>query len=109
VVCLEGDGSGMYTLQSLWTQAREGLDVTTLIFANHSYNILKGELAKVGAGNPGRKALDMMDLSRPDLDWLMLARGMGVDGARVTSADELNKALDAGFATSGPYVIEVML
>ncbi|MBT5667257.1 MAG: acetolactate synthase large subunit [Rhodospirillaceae bacterium] len=109
VVCLEGDGSGMYTLQSLWTQAREGLDVTTVIFANHSYNILKGELAKVGAGNPGRKALDMMDLSRPDLDWLMLARGMGVDGARVTSADELNKALDAGFATQGPYVIEVML
>ena len=109
VLCLEGDGSGMYTLQALWTQAREGLDVTTVIFANRSYAILKGELAKVGAGNPGRKALDMMDLSRPDLDWLMLARGMGVEGSRVSSADELNKALDAGLATQGPYLIEVML
>jgi acetolactate synthase-1/2/3 large subunit len=99
----------MYTLQALWTQAREGLDVTTVIFANRSYAILKGELAKVGAGNPGRKALDMMDLSRPDLDWLMLARGMGVEGSRVSSADELNKALDAGLATQGPYLIEVML
>ncbi|MFT6579666.1 MAG: acetolactate synthase-1/2/3 large subunit [Alphaproteobacteria bacterium] len=109
VVCLEGDGSGMYTLQSLWTQAREGLDVTTVIFANRSYAILRGELAKVGAGNPGRKALDMLDLSRPDLDWLMLARGMGVDGCRVESADDLNKALEAGLAVNGPYLIEVML
>src|SRR5580700_4902348 len=60
VVCLEGDGSGMYTLQALWTQAREGLDVTTLVFSNRTYQILKGELANVGAGNPGRKALDML-------------------------------------------------
>jgi acetolactate synthase-1/2/3 large subunit len=99
----------MYTLQSLWTQAREGLDVTTVIFANRSYAILRGELAKVGAGNPGRKALDMLDLSRPDLDWLMLARGMGVDGCRVESADVLNKALEAGLAVNGPSLIEVML
>ena len=70
VVCLEGDGSGMYTLQALWTQAREGLDVTTLLFSNRSYAILKGELANVGAGNPGRKALDMLDLGHPDLDWV---------------------------------------
>jgi acetolactate synthase-1/2/3 large subunit len=82
VVCLEGDGSGMYTLQALWTQAREGLDVTTLLFSNRSYAILKGELANVGAGNPGRKALDMLDLGHPDLDWVGLARSMGVPGAK---------------------------
>src|SRR6266850_1120781 len=78
VICLEGDGSGMYTLQALWTQAREGLDVTTLLFANRTYAILRGELANVGAGNPGRKALDMLDLGHPDLDWVGLARSMGV-------------------------------
>ena len=70
VICLEGDGSGMYTLQALWTQARYDLDVTTIIFANRAYRILQGELANVGAENPGRKALDMLDLSRPDLDWV---------------------------------------
>ena len=69
VVCLEADGSGMYTLQALWTQAREQLDVTTLLFANRAYAILKGELANVGAQNVGRKALDMLDLGRPELDW----------------------------------------
>src|SRR5205085_5591418 len=73
VIALEGDGSAMYTLQSLWTMARENLDITVLVFANRSYNILKGELANVGAGNPGRKAIDMLTLDRPDLDWVALA------------------------------------
>lgn len=109
VVCLEGDGSGMYTVQSLWTMARENLDVTVVVFANKTYQILLGELTKVGAGNAGRKALDMLELSRPDLDWISLARGMGVEGSRVTTADELNKALDAGLAVEGPYLIEVVL
>jgi len=83
VINLEGDGSAMYTLQALWTQAREQLDVTTVIFANRSYAILRYELSQVGAQNVGRKALDMLDLGRPDLDWVSLARGMGVPGARV--------------------------
>ena len=78
VVCLEGDGSGMYTVQALWTQARESLNVTTVVFANRTYAILRGELANVGAGTPGRKAADMLDIGRPDLDWVALARGMGV-------------------------------
>ncbi|MGH7064445.1 MAG: acetolactate synthase large subunit [Stellaceae bacterium] len=108
VVCLEGDGSGMYTLQSLWTQAREGLDVTTLLFSNRSYQILKGELANVGAGNPGRKALDMLDLDRPDLDWVALAKGMGVPGARVESMEEFNRRLAEGIASPGPYLVEVV-
>ena len=70
VVCLQGDGGAMYTLQALWTQAREKLDVTTVIFANRSYAILKIELARVGAGNPGPKALSMLDLHNPELDWV---------------------------------------
>ena len=88
VVCLEGDGSGMYTLQALWTQAREALDVTTLIFANRSYAILNIELARVGAGIPGPKALSMLDLQNPELDWVKLASGMGVEASRATSVEE---------------------
>jgi acetolactate synthase-1/2/3 large subunit len=109
VICLEGDGSGMYTLQALWTQAREGLDVTTLLFSNRSYAILRGELANVGAGNPGRKALDMLDLSHPDLDWVGLARSMGVPGARATTMETFNDHLAEGIATPGPYLVEVVL
>ena len=109
VICLEGDGSGMYTLQALWTQAREALDVTTLLFSNRSYAILRGELANVGAGNPGRKALDMLDLGHPDLDWVGLARAMGVPGARVTTMEAFNDRLAGGIATPGPYLVEVVL
>ncbi len=108
VVTLEGDGSAMYTVQALWTQAREGLDVTTLLFSNRSYQILKGELANVGAGNPGRKALDMLDLNHPDLDFVTLAKGMGVPGARVENMDEFNHRLAEGIATPGPYLVEVV-
>jgi len=109
VVTLEGDGSGMYTVQALWTQAREGLDVTTLVFSNRSYAILRGELANVGAGNPGRKALDMLDIGRPDLDWVGLARAMGVPGARVETMEEFNRRLGEGLAAPGPYLVEVVL
>ena len=109
VVCLEGDGSGMYTVQSLWTQAREGLDVTTVLFSNRSYQILRGELANVGAGNPGRKALDMLDLGKPDIDWVGLAKSMGVPGSRVTTMEEFNRRFADGVATPGPYLIEVVL
>ena len=109
VVCLEGDGSGMYTVQALWTQAREGLDVTTLLFANQSYNILKGELANVGAGTPGPRAQDMLPLARPALDWVEIARGMGVEAARVETADELCRAIEHGLAVQGPYLVEIMI
>jgi acetolactate synthase-1/2/3 large subunit len=109
VIALEGDGSAAYTMQALWTQAREGLDVTTVLFANRSYQILKGELANVGAGNPGRKALDMLNLDRPDIDWVGLARSMGVPGARVTEMDDFNRRFAEGIATSGPFLVEVVL
>jgi acetolactate synthase I/II/III large subunit len=109
VVGLQADGSAMYTLQALWTQAREGLDVTTVLFANRSYQILKGELANVGAGNPGRKALDMLDLGRPNIDWVSLARSLGVAGARATDMEEFNRRFAEGLATPGPFLVEVVL
>jgi acetolactate synthase I/II/III large subunit len=109
IVCLEGDGSGMYTVQALWTQAREGLDVTTVVFANRSYQILKGELANVGAGNPGRKAMDMLNLDRPDIDWVGLAKSLGVPGARAETMEEFNRHFAAGLAAPGPFLVEVVL
>jgi acetolactate synthase-1/2/3 large subunit len=109
VVCLEADGSAMYTLQALWTQAREGLDVTTVIFNNRSYAILNLELSRVGAESPGPKALDMLDLSRPDLDFAALAEGMGVPAARATTADELVTALERGLAEPGPFLVDAVL
>jgi acetolactate synthase I/II/III large subunit len=109
VICTEGDGSGMYTLQALWTQAREGLDVVNVIFANRSYQILHGELANVGAQNPGRKAIDMLTLDRPTLDWVDLARGMGVQGRKAETAEEFNEALARAIAEPGPHLIEAVL
>lgn len=109
VICLEGDGSFMYTPQSLWTQAREGLDVTTIVFANRSYRILLGEFAAVGAGAPGQRARDMLEIGRPDLDMVGLARSMGVPGRRVDSLEDFCDALAAALAAEGPKLIEVML
>jgi acetolactate synthase I/II/III large subunit len=109
VINLQADGSGMYTVQALWTEARENLNILTLIWANRAYAILKGELMNVGAENPGRKAHDMLSLENPTIDWVSLAKGMGVDGTRVTTADDLVKAIKAGLAHKGPYLIEVVL
>ncbi len=92
----------------MWTQARERLDVTTIILANRKYAILLGELANVGA-NPGRTALNMMDLSNPSLDWCKLANGMGVPAARATSLDELNTHLAASLERPGPFLIELII
>src|SRR5882672_8160804 len=109
VINLEADGSGMYTLQALWTQARERLDVLTVIWANRSYAILRGELAAVGARNPGRKALDMLSLDNPALDWVSLAKGLGVEGKRVTTIDAFADAFRAGLKIRGPFLIEVVI
>ena len=109
VLCLEGDGSAMYNVQSLWTQSRENLNVTTLIMNNRSYAILRGELANVGAQNVGPKAIDMLSLDRPDIDWVPLARAMGVEGLRATTIAELNLALERGLASRGPALIDVVL
>ena len=109
VLCLEADGSAMYTLQSLWTQMREGLDVTTVILNNGSYAILELELSRVGAGDPGRRARDMLDLSRPDLGFVALASGMGVPAQRATTAEEFTTALEHAFSTPGPALVEAVL
>lgn len=109
VMALTGDGSAMYTLQALWTMARENLDVTVVIFANRSYRILRGELTNVGVGNPGPRAIDMLSLDRPNLDWVQMARGMGVEGVAVTDCDGLEAALADGLAMSGPYLIEAVM
>jgi acetolactate synthase I/II/III large subunit len=109
VICLQADGSAMYTVQALWTQAREGLDVTTVILNNHSYAILKQELANVGAGGAGRGALDMMELDRPALDWVSLAHGMGVEAGRAKTMGEFDRQLAAGLRSEGPYLIDLVL
>jgi acetolactate synthase-1/2/3 large subunit len=109
VICLEGDGSAMYNVQSLWTQARENLDVTTLIMNNRSYAILKGELANVGAQNSGPKAQNMMSLDRPDIDWGAMARSMGIESFRVSTIADLGRALSACLGTKGPSLIDVVL
>ena len=108
VINLQADGSGLYTAQALWTQARENLDVLTLIWANRSYAILKAELANVGA-NPGRKALDMLTLDEPAIDWVSLARGFGVEARRVDDLDSFLAAFRAGISRRGPFLIEVTL
>jgi acetolactate synthase-1/2/3 large subunit len=109
VVCMVGDGSAMYTIQSLWTQAREGLDVTTLIFANNQYAILKAEYANMAAGTPGPRTMAMIDIDRPTIDWVAMAKSMGVPGVRVDSAEGLHAALQRSCAAPGPALIEVKL
>jgi acetolactate synthase I/II/III large subunit len=109
VLCLSADGSGMYTPQALWTMAREGLNVTAVVFANRSYAVLKREFSYLGVGEAGERANAMFEIGRPDLDWTLLAKGMGVHGTRVDSLDAFGKALRAGFEGEGPTVIEVPL
>jgi acetolactate synthase-1/2/3 large subunit len=109
VLCLSADGSGMYTLQALWTMARENLKVTTVILANRLYSVLKREYLDIGVGEPGPRASALFDLGCPDLDWVSLAKGMGVPGARVASLDDFAGSLRQGFASEGPALIEVPL
>jgi acetolactate synthase-1/2/3 large subunit len=107
VVCLEADGSAMYTLQALWTQAREGLDVTTVVLANRSYAVLGIELARLGAA-PGPRSRELIELTRPALDFVALARGLGVPAARATSAEDFHSALAAALAEPGPRLVEAV-
>ncbi|WP_340528080.1 thiamine pyrophosphate-dependent enzyme, partial [Cupriavidus necator] len=108
VVALQADGSAMYTLQSLWTMAREQLDVTVVLLANRKYAILLGELAGVGA-NPGKTALDMLDIGNPDLDWVKLANGMGVEGAQARDMESFADLFRMANARKGPFVIELVI
>ena len=109
VFCMVGDGSAMYTIQSLWTQAREGLNVTTIIFANHSYQILKLEFSNMGFGTPGPRALSMIDIDKPRIDWVAMGTSMGVPSVRVTDAGSFYKEMALSCREPGPRLIEVAL
>lgn len=108
--CMVGDGSAMYTIQSLWTQAREGLPVTTIIFANNTYAILKAEYSNMGAGSaPGPRALSMIDIDNPTIDWVAMAKSMGVPATSVTTAEDFTQAMINSTREAGPVLIEVKL
>ncbi|MCC6467519.1 MAG: acetolactate synthase large subunit [Alphaproteobacteria bacterium] len=109
VINFEADGSAMYTVQSLWTQAREKLNVMTLIWSNRAYEILRGELTAVGAKNPGRTAMDMLSLGNPDIDWIALAKGMGVEAVRADTIEALIDAFKTGLKRTTPFLIEVVM
>jgi acetolactate synthase-1/2/3 large subunit len=107
VLCLTADGSGMYTPQALWSMAREGLKVTAVVFSNRIYGVLKREFAGLGLGQPGPSANNLFELDRPDLDWVALAKGMGVPGVRTASMESFARELRQSFVSDGPRLIEV--
>ncbi|MBF9233837.1 acetolactate synthase large subunit [Microvirga alba] len=109
VILLQADGSGLYTVQSLWTHASENLDILTIVFANNSYAILRNELKNVGIENPGENAIRMLSFNNPPIGWTALSKSFGVPAERVTTMDEFNRALRAGVAQRGPSLIEVAL
>ncbi len=109
VLALEADGSALYTLQSLWTMAREQLDVTTVIFSNRRYAILRMELARVGATASGQRALEMLDISPPDIDFVALAKGLGVPATRPERAEAFVADLERAFSEPGPHLIEAVI
>ncbi len=99
----------MYTVQGLWTQAREKLDIVTVIFANRTYQILHGEMRAVGVNDFGRNATLMLNLDEPALDWVQMARGMGVEAARATTAEEFADLFKAALKRKGPFLIEAVI
>lgn len=107
VIVLQADGSAMYTNQALWTMAREELDVTILLFSNRCYRILEGEMKNVGVEEPGRVAKDLFSLSDPDIDWCMMANSMGVNAAKVTTAEGLVPAMETALEFEGPFLVEI--
>ena len=109
VISLNGDGAGMYTVQALWTLAREQLDVTVVVFANHTYRILNIEMGRTGAGNPGPSASKLLDLGNPRIDWVSLAKGLGVDAVRCETAEQFDAAFARAMKEPGPKFIEAAI
>lgn len=109
VICCHGDGGAMYTVQALWSQARQNCDVVNIIFNNKKYLILEFELMRVGAESAGPKALDMFDLDRPAINWIQLGESMGVNSIQVESAEEVNNAIAYCMKNKGPHLIEVVI
>ncbi len=108
-VVLEGDGSGMYTAQALWTMAREKVDVSIVVLKNDNYGILNIELARVREDDPNEKMLSMLHLDNPSLDWVKIAEGQGVPATRATTAEEFHKQFEAAMSTKGPHLIEAQI
>ena len=109
VIDFQADGSAMYTIQALWTQARESLNITTLLCANRSYKILEVEFQRAESRPADQSALSLMLLNRPDIDWVAMSRGMGVPACAVDTAEELTDALTRALAEPGPHLIQVNL
>jgi acetolactate synthase I/II/III large subunit len=109
VLCLEADGSAMYTIQALWTQAREQLNVTTVLINNAAYAVLRMELARTAAGQAGERAARMLDLSGPTPDFTAISTGLGVPAVRVTTAEDLDRELRRSYAEPGPHLIEAIV
>ncbi|HBH88559.1 MAG TPA: acetolactate synthase large subunit, partial [Hyphomonadaceae bacterium] len=104
-ICLSGDGAGMYTVQALWTMARENLKVVNIVFVNHTYRILNIELKRTGAGNPGPAAQNMLNLGTPEIDWKSLAEAQGLHAENVTTAEEFDEAFERAMTADGPVLI----
>jgi acetolactate synthase-1/2/3 large subunit len=109
VFALLGDGAAMYTIQALWTQARESLDVTTVVFSNRQYGILDTEYRRLGVNEIGERAARLFDLGNPDLDFVQLANGLGVPGKVVHTVEEFTAALGESLALDGPYLIDARI
>ena len=109
VLALAGDGTAMYTIQALWTMVKEDLDVTTIIFNNRSYAILNIELQRVGADEPGPKAKSQLDLADPPIDFVEIARGMGMSASRASTGQGFHAALEQAFSEPGPHLIDAIV
>jgi acetolactate synthase I/II/III large subunit len=109
VIALTGDGAGMYTLQALWTMAREKLPIVTVVFANRSYRILNIEMGRTGAGQPGPAAQAMLSLDNPTLDWVKLAQGQGVEAVSCDNAEAFDLALARAMESNVPVLIEAVM
>jgi len=109
VICPHGDGGAAYTMQALWTMAREKLDVTTVIYANRSYAILNYELFRVGVTSVGENAKSMLDLHNPEMNWTQIAAGLGVEASRATTAEEFAAQYESAMKQTGPRLIEAMI
>ena len=110
VVCVAGDGSAMYTIQALWTMAREQLDITVVVCNNRKYSILAAEFSRTGArgGAPGPRARAMLEIGSPDMDFVAMANGIGVSASRADSAEQFNEQFAEAMATPGPRLIDAM-
>jgi acetolactate synthase-1/2/3 large subunit len=109
VLCLHGDGGAMYTVQSLWTAVRENLDITFVIYNNSSYAILNLEFMRVGAEGNGEKALSLLDLNNPGINWVDIAKGQGMKATRAETVAEFSEQFAAAMEQTGPVLIEAMV